>query len=75
MEEHIGWGRGDFEVIKWGASHKGTGPFLWGKLTLRKPCKDFDLAIVGGLDWMKWLKMEQENVYIHAIIHALYPFW
>ena len=32
------WGSGggggvDFEVIKWGASHEGTGPFLWGKLT------------------------------------------
>ena len=26
------WGR-DFEVIKWGASHKGMGPLLWGKLT------------------------------------------
>ena len=26
MEEHIGWG--DFEVIKWGASHKGMKPFL-----------------------------------------------
>ena len=24
---------GDFEVIKWGASHKGMGPFSWGELT------------------------------------------
>ena len=46
-----------------------------GEVDPQKPCKDFDLAIVGGLDWMKWLKMEQGNVYIHAIIHALYPFW
>ena len=23
----------DFEVIKWGASHKGMGPSLWGRLT------------------------------------------
>ena len=29
--EHIVWGE-DFEVIKWWASHKGMGPFLWGKL-------------------------------------------
>ena len=26
---------GDFKVIIWGASHKGTGTFLWGELTLR----------------------------------------
>ena len=25
-------GGGDFEVVKWGVSHKGMGPFLWGKL-------------------------------------------
>ena len=24
--------RGDFEVIKWGASQKEMEPFLWGKL-------------------------------------------
>ena len=33
----IGLGRayrlGGFEVIKWGASNKEMGPFLWGKLT------------------------------------------
>ena len=32
------------------------GPFLLGKLTLETPCKDFNLEIVGGLGWMKWLK-------------------
>ena len=26
---------------------------LWGELA---SCKDFNLAIVGGLGWMKWLK-------------------
>ena len=26
---------------------------LWRELT---SCKDFNLAIVGGLGWMKWLK-------------------
>ena len=39
--------------MKQQASLKGMGPFLWGELT---PCKDFNLAIVGGLGWMKWLK-------------------
>ena len=43
-------------VIKWGASHEGMEPILWGKLTLKTPCKDFDLEIVGGLGWIKWLK-------------------
>ena len=44
---------GDFEIIMWGANHKGMGPFLWGKLTSQEPCKDFNLAIGGGLGWMK----------------------
>ena len=26
-------GGGDFEIIKWGASQKRMGPFLWGKMT------------------------------------------
>ena len=46
----------DFEVIKWGASHKGMGPILWGKLTPQDTPKGFNLAILGGLGWMKWLK-------------------
>ena len=29
--------RGDFGVIKWGASHKGMGPLLWGKLEVDPP--------------------------------------
>ena len=37
MGEHVGWGSGDFEVIKWGASPKGIRPFLWGKLTRQDP--------------------------------------
>ena len=32
LEEQIDL-EGDFEVIKWGASHKGMGAFLWGKMT------------------------------------------
>ena len=32
------------------------GPFLWGELTLPDTIKDFNLAIGGGLGWMKWSK-------------------
>ena len=32
------------------------GTILMGKLNLKTPCKDFNLAIVVGLVWMKWLK-------------------
>ena len=48
----------DFKITIWGASHKGMGPFLWGKLTPQDTitCKDFNSAIKGGLGWMKWLK-------------------
>ena len=35
-----------------------------GELDLTTPCKDFNLAIPGGLSWIKWLKMGQENVHI-----------
>ena len=38
------------------ASHKGMEPFLWQKLTFQYSCKDFNLAVVGELGWMKWLK-------------------
>ena len=38
------------------ANHKGMRPFLLGSWTLKTPCKDFNLAILGGLNWMKWLK-------------------
>ena len=40
------------------------------------PCKDFHLAIEGGLGWMKWLKNGAEKCFIfHAIMPALYLFW
>ena len=32
--------------------------------TLKIPYKDFNLAIGGGLSWMKWLKKGQGKVYI-----------
>ena len=44
---------GYFEVIIWMGCHIRMGPFLWGKLTLKTPCKDFDLVIGRGLGWMK----------------------
>ena len=50
--------RGDFEVIKWGEGQatKGWNHFNGGNRPLQAPCKDFNLAIVGRLGWMKWLK-------------------
>ena len=47
---------GDFEVIIWGARYKGMGPFYGGSCPLKTPCKDFNLAIAGGLGCMKWFK-------------------
>ena len=38
--------------------------------------KYFNLAIGGGLGWMKWLKNGAGKGFIfHVIIPALYPFW
>ena len=42
-------------------SNRGQATKRW---TIKAPCKDFNLAIVGGLGWIKWLKMGQEKVYI-----------
>ena len=58
-----------------GASHKGMGPF-YGPFYVFTPCKDFDLAIGGGIGWLKWLKNGAGKGFIfHAIIPASYPFW
>ena len=43
---------------------KGWDHFLLGELTLKTPGKDFDLAIRGGLGWMKWLKNGTEKGFI-----------
>ena len=52
------------------------GSFLWGKLTLENLCKDFNLAIGGGLGWIEWLKNGTENGFIyHVIIPELYTLW
>ena len=60
---------GDFEVIKRRASHKGMGAFLWGKLATQ----DFNLAIVGGLGWMKWLKNGAGKClyFLQLILHCI----
>ena len=39
-----------------GKATKGWGHLYGGSWPLKTPCKDFNLAIVGGLGWMKWLK-------------------
>ena len=43
---------------------RGKLCILWGKLKPQTTCKDFNLAIAEGLDWMKWVKLGQGNVYI-----------
>ena len=35
---------------------KGWDHFYGWSWPLKTPCKDFNLAIVGGLGWIKWLK-------------------
>ena len=65
------WLGGDFKVITWDASHKELGQFLGGNW-----CKDANLAIGGGLGWMKLLKNEAGKSFIfHANIPALFHFW
>ena len=45
------------------------GPFLWGKRPLKTPYKDFNLAIVGELGSMEWLKNGAREMFI---FHALF---
>ena len=47
-----------------GQAKKGSDHFYGGSSPLKTSCRDFNLAIVGGLDWMKFLKMGQGRVYI-----------
>ena len=47
-----------------GKPQRDKGYFYGGSSILKVPCKDFNLAIVGELGWMKWLKMGQKKVYI-----------
>ena len=52
-----GWGGGGgFWSLQMGQVTKGWDHFYGGSWPLKTPCKDFNLAIVGGLGWMKWLK-------------------
>ena len=48
----------------WGGQGKKGSDHFYGGSSPLKTCRDFNLAIVGGLDWMKWLKMGQGRVYI-----------
>ena len=41
-----------------GKPQRDKGYFYGGSSILKVPCKDFNLAIVGELGWMKWLKNE-----------------
>ena len=57
-------------------SREGTRPFSWGSGPLKKICKDFNVAIRGGLCWIKWsTNGEGKGVISHSVIPALYPLW
>ena len=66
------YGLGEILKLSCGGRRAGAGVqakrewdhFYGGRWPLITPCKDFNLAIVGGLSWMKWLKMGQRKVYI-----------
>ena len=49
-------GGGILKLSNGGQATKGWDHFYLGSWPLKTPCKDFNLAIVGGLGWMKWLK-------------------
>ena len=81
LKGHVGWrggGRGGrFESHHMGSkSQRVLTSFYRGSWLLKTPSKDFNLAIGGGLGWIKWLKNGAEKGFIfHAIFPALYPFW
>ena len=58
-----------------GQATKDQDRFYWGGWSLNISCKDFNLAIGGGLGWVKRLKIGQGRFIFHAIIPAQYPFW
>ena len=49
-------------------------PFYGGSCPLKTPCKDFNLAVVGGQGWMKCLKNGAEKclyfmqLFLHYIL-------
>ena len=43
---------------------KGWDHFYGESWALKTPCKDFNLAITGGLGWMKWLKKGRKRFYV-----------
>ena len=47
---------GGILMLSNGASYKGMDHFYGESWPLKTPCKDFNLAIVGRLGWMKGLK-------------------
>ena len=67
---------GDFNIISGGQATKGWDHFHGESWPLKASCKDFNLAISGGLGWMKWLKNGTGKDFIfHTITLALYHFW
>ena len=53
-----------------GQASKWWGHFYGGSWSLKTPCKDFNLAVVGGLGWMKWLKNGADKSFLVKILLA-----
>ena len=58
------WGFWSYQMGWGGQGTKGWHYFYGGSWPLKTPWKDFNLAFVGGLDWMKWLKTGALYIYI-----------
>ena len=57
-------GGGGILKLPYGWQAKKEWDHFYGGSWPSTTCKDFNLVIVGGLRWMKWLKMGKEKVYI-----------
>ena len=56
-----------------GQSTKGWDHFFGESWPLKTSCKDFNLAILGGLGWMKWLKNRAMKClyYMQLFLHCI----
>ena len=59
-----------------GGKPQRDGIIFMGEVDPENLCKDFNLAIGGGLGWIEWLKNGTGNGFIyHVIIPELYTLW
>ena len=67
---------GDFEVTKWGASHKGDGTIFTGEVDPQETKSRFTFGNCRSARLHEMVKKWGREMFIfHAIIPALYPFW